>query len=92
MGLRQRQWAKKQRLALRRFLGMCCKSCGNRYYSKLEFDVIKSVGNQHHRKMEWSWRMSFYRKMYKQNNLQLLCPKCHNIKTYKENYETPPLN
>jgi hypothetical protein len=89
MGLKQRVWARKRRLYLRRLLGMKCAVCGSRDYRKLEFDVIKSVGSKHHR-IEWSWRMSFYYQQYKLNNLQLLCgnssQSCHNKKTYKDNY------
>lgn len=90
MGARQRKWAKKTRLALRRLLGMKCARCGSRDFRKLEFDVIRPVGNEHHKKMDWSWRMSFYRKMHAENNLQLLCggslKSCHNQKTFSENY------
>lgn len=89
MALRQRIWAKKKRLELRRLLGMKCCQCGSRDYRKLQFDVIVPVGNAHH-KMEWSWRMSFYFQQYKKGNLQLLCGQdvgsCHNKKTYQENY------
>lgn len=94
MGLRQRQWARRKRLELRRLLGMRCAVCGSRDYRKLEFDVIVPIGNNdHHRKMEWSWRMSFYFQQYKRKNLQLLCGQskgsCHDKKTYKENYNMP---
>ena len=91
MALRQRIWAKKTRLKLRRLLGMRCAVCGSKDYRKLEFDVIVPVGNDHHRKMEWSWRMSFYNQQFKLGNLQLLCGQrvgaCHNKKTNKEYYE-----
>ena len=83
MGLRQREWAKKQRLLLRRKLGMRCHQCGSRFYLKLEFDCIRPCGDQHH-KMEWSWRMSFYRQQYAAGNLQLLCDRCHQLKSSKE--------
>ena len=90
MGLRQRIWAKKKRLELRRLLGMKCAQCGSRDYRKLEFDVIIPTPHDHHGKMEWSWRMSFYRQQYREGNLQLLCGghihSCHNKKTSKENY------
>ena len=89
MGKVQRAWAKKQRLELRRKLGMKCNQCGSRDYRKLEFDCIEPRGGKHHR-MEWSWRISFYRKEFSQGNLQLLCGGtggCHNKKTYKENYD-----
>ena len=96
MAKRQREWAKKKRLQLRRLLGMKCQQCGSKDYRKLEFDVIIPVGNEHHRKMEWSWRMSFYWQQFKVGNLQLLCGQdidsCHNKKTYKDYYEqTEPL-
>lgn len=79
MGLRQREWARKTRLKLRRILGLQCKQCGSRYYMKLEFDCIKPTGHWHHR-IEWSWRMSFYNKQHKAGNLQLLCDRCNSKK------------
>ena len=87
MGLRQRLWAKKKRLQLRRLLGMKCAHCGSKFYAKLEFDVIVPTGIRHHSEMEWSWRMSFYFQQFRQNNLQLLCGGvggCHNKKTAKQ--------
>ena len=92
MGLRQRQWAARKRLELRRLLGMKCAYCGSRDLRKLEFDVIIPVdcASYGHHKMEWSWRMSFYFRQYRQGNLQLLCGgyvgSCHSKKTYAENY------
>jgi hypothetical protein len=88
MGLRQREWARKQRLKLCRLLGLQCKQCSSRDYRKLEFDCIKPIGDNHGKK-EWSWRISIYRQQHKNNNLQLLCDKCHNKKTAKENSNTP---
>ena len=95
MASRQRQWAAKKRLELRRLLGMKCAACGSRDYRKLEFDLIRpeqagEMRGKHHR-IEWSWRMSFYFKMWKNGNLQLLCGgvnSCHNRKTYEENYQS----
>ena len=84
MGLIQRAWAKRQRLLLRRKLGMKCCKCGSKDYRKLEFDCIVPTNNNHG-KWEWSWRMSYYRKQYREQNLQLLCDKCHNKKTGEEN-------
>lgn len=94
MGLRQRVWARKKRLELRRLLGMKCIKCGSRDYRKLEFDVIIPVNTPfNHHRIEWSWRMSFYFQQYKKNNLQLLCGQkvgsCHNKKTSQENYNQP---
>ena len=88
MGLRQRQWARRRRLQLRRLLGMKCIKCGSCDYRKLEFDCIIPAGDNHGRK-EWSWRMSIYNFHYKQNNLQLLCDKCHNKKTAEEQSNQP---
>lgn len=57
-------------------------------YSKLEFHVLipddapdeDSDGNgsrHHHTKMDFSWRISYYRKQDRNNNLQVLCTQCH---------------
>lgn len=90
MALRQRQWAREWRLKLRRLLGMKCKKCNSKDYLKLEFDVIIPIGDfdktgkeRHHRAMEWSWRISFYRKQYAMGNLQLLCGRCNHDKSNK---------
>lgn len=88
MGLRQREWARKKRLELRRLLGMRCQYCGSKDYRKLEFDCIKPMGDGHHCRMDWSWRMSFYRRMYREQNLQLLCSKCNSKKGNKQPDET----
>ena len=90
MGIRQRIWAAKAQRVLRRQLGMKCGNCGSKFYRKLEFDVINGdgYGERHHR-MEWSWRISFYRAEHKKGNLQLLCDRCHAIKTSYENYSIP---
>lgn len=77
MALRQRKWARKTRNKLRKLLGGKCKNCGKK--KELEFDVIVPLGDHHHR-IEWSWRMSFYRKQYDNDNLQLLCSKCNLLK------------
>jgi 5-methylcytosine-specific restriction endonuclease McrA len=93
MGLRQRQWAAKARLQLRRILGMKCAKCGSKDYRKLEFDLINPSADNFpnprgHHKIEWSWRMSFYRKQFAAGNLQLLCGgsvgSCHGKKTARE--------
>lgn len=78
MGLRQQKWAKRVKLKLRKLLGRQCKQCGKK--RKLEFDVIHPNGDGHG-KIEWSWRMSYYRKQFDRNNLQLLCKKCNQKKS-----------
>lgn len=92
MALRQRQWARKKRLELIRLLGLKCIDCKTRDYRKLEFDVIVNVDKEpntkpRHHTMEWSWRMSFYRKQYHDGNLVLRCQKCHAKKSNKEEIE-----
>ena len=95
MAERQRKWAARARLALRRALGMKCAGCGSRDYRRLEFDVIDParadwIGGRNHHKIEWSWRISFYRREFTKNNLQLLCGgvgSCHGKKTISQNYD-----
>lgn len=72
-------------------LGNKCAQCGSTV--ELQFDIIEPIGDwdksgkeKHHRAMDWSWRMSFYRKQHKNNNLQILCDK-HN--SQKSNLEEP---
>lgn len=78
MGIRQRRWARDKRVELELYLGSVCKCCG--IDRNLEFDCIVPQGSEHHR-IEWSWRISFYNRQYKERNLQLLCAKCHQRKT-----------
>lgn len=85
MGLRQRRWARNVRDNLFVLLGGYCIDCGA--IKELEFDVIDPVGSDHHRKMEWSWRMSFYRKQHAMGNLALRCTHCN---SRKGNYAEHP--
>lgn len=79
MGKAQRKWAAAKRDELTLWLGGYCVDCGTQH--KLQFDVIDPVGNNdHHRRYEWSWRMSFYRAQYRLGNLALRCEKCNNKK------------
>jgi len=74
MARRQRKWAMSQTETLRLVLGGACAVCGK--VRNLEFDCIVPCGDDHH-KMEWSWRLSFYRAQFASGNLQLLCQKCN---------------
>lgn len=74
MAERQRKWARKVRNWLLDCLGRECADCGT--HKNLEFDCIKPKGDRHH-KIEWSWRMSFYRKEFFNNNLAIRCQKCN---------------
>ena len=78
MAYRQREWAEKATRALRNQLGGECEACGKK--RGLEFDCIAPAGHRHHR-IEWSARLSFYRAMFRDGNLQLLCTRCHAAKT-----------
>lgn len=72
MGARQRDW-------LRHKLGDECAYCGRT--EKLQFDVCISVDSgRHHRRMDWSHRMSFYTGQLAAGNLQLLCDVCNGRK------------
>lgn len=77
MGQRQRKWAAKKRDEIFELLGYECKKCGAT--KELEFDVIVPFDDRHH-EMEWSWRMSFYRKQLRAKNLQILCRICNGKK------------
>lgn len=80
MAKRQREWARQTRDKLFDLLGRYCAKCSTD--QKLEFDVIIPTGDdKHHRVMEWSWRMSFYRAQYDRGNLQVLCDRCNTRKS-----------
>jgi hypothetical protein len=74
MGLRQRDWARKERERIIKALGGCCRVCGSTMF--LELDCIKPTGDGHHR-IEWSWRVSFYRRQLAIGNCQCLCQRCN---------------
>lgn len=77
MAERQRRWARRASAHLRKLLGSKCAVCGKRH--ELEFDCIKPQGHRHHR-IEWSWRISFYRQQMAAGNLQLLCGRHNRLK------------
>lgn len=82
MASRQIEWAHRAKEHLRLSLGYKCAVCG-KVTKHLQFDCIIPRGHKHHR-MEFSWRISFYRKEHKNGNLQLLCPVHHQIKSATE--------
>lgn len=82
MAKRQKEWARRTRDHIFDQLGRQCVDCGSE--DKLEFDVIIPVGNdRHHRAMDWSHRMSFYRHQLDQNNLAVRCKECNAKKKNK---------
>ena len=82
MARRQQIWAHKAKLELLLSLGGACRECGAE--DRLEFDCIEPIGHHHHR-AGFTWRISIYRRQHAQDNLQLLCERCHMEKTKREN-------
>lgn len=78
MAARQREWARRKRDELFHQLGPRCAWCGST--QDLTFDCIQPQGHEHHRRYDWSWRLSFYTRMHLQSNLQVLCVTCNSKK------------
>lgn len=74
MGLAQREWAAKAWRRLIKELGGKCVDCGRTRH--LELDCIEPTGHWHHR-IEWSWRISFYRRQREIGNLAVRCKSCN---------------
>lgn len=96
MAKRNKTWAKKRRRYIKGLLGYHCNLCGIHEILKedledpktqkpilLVFDCIIAQGDTHH-KGSTDQRVCFYWKQFKNNNLQLLCEKCHTIKSNLE--------
>src|SRR5262245_43812103 len=81
MGMRQKLWARRTRDKLKETLGSACKRCGKT--ENLEFDCIRPAGDFHH-KLDAGRRTTFYVRQWRSGNLQLLCAKCHNLKSLGE--------
>ncbi len=86
MARRQREWARRTRDFLRDFFGGKCARCDETNPDLLEFDTKTPTGHDHHR-ICWPQRMSFYKKQFRLNNLQLLCKKCNAKKAGHEDQE-----
>ena len=74
MGKRQRDWARKAYDRLILELGGKCIKCGT--LSALTIDHIDGC-DYYHEKLEWSYRVSVYRREAKEEKLQVLCEKCN---------------
>lgn len=71
MAARQKEWARRAKVALMAELGGKCVECGTT--ANLTFDCIIPQGDKHHR-LDMARRISFYRKQhYEHKNVQLLC-------------------
>jgi 5-methylcytosine-specific restriction endonuclease McrA len=72
----------RTREALLDRLGRWCRWCGTT--EQLTFDTIiptlEGHKSEHHRRFDWSWRMSFYRWQLAAGNLQVLCVRCNSAK------------
>ncbi len=60
-----------------RLLGNVCAHCGTD--QNLEFDCLSPRGDRHHRG-DASQRMCFYRRQFREGNLQVLCNVCNGRK------------
>ena len=69
------------RQALKKELGGKCSRCKSTM--GLEFDCILPAGAEHHG-LGSAARIRFYRGEHAKGNLQLLCARCHNVKTQNE--------
>ncbi len=74
MARAQKEWAKQKRHELMVLLGEVCAHCGTG--EDLEFDCISPRGHRHHRG-DASQRMCFYRRQFRDGNLQVLCKVCN---------------
>lgn len=79
MGLRQRQWAARTVERLKGELGGQCQECGDTDLSTLEFDHLQPR-DWEPRKVEWSARISRYRREIAEGKIQLLCKSCNSRK------------
>jgi len=87
MALRQRLWAARVYAEIVSELGGRCVACGAT--DELSLDHIKPDGVVKSR-LEWSWRVSVYRREAAAGLLQVLCRKCNSRKNAREGF-TPDL-
>lgn len=74
MSLRQRQWARKAYAALIEQLGGRCSHCG----STDDLSIHHPHGRDWHlNRVEWSARVSIYRREAKEGKLGVLCMQCN---------------
>ena len=77
MAKRQKEWARRAYEALIISLGGRCRHCGAT--AGLSIDHIEGCDFVHN-KVEWSARISIYRREAKEGKLQVLCIKCNSKK------------
>jgi hypothetical protein len=76
VGKRQREWAKRARLALIESLGGICVDCGCTELNDLQLDHIAPAG-WNRESVDQSWRMSIYRREAKEGKLTVRCYSCN---------------
>jgi len=59
-------------------LGGKCAKC--KTVEHLELDCIEPQGHAHHKLMDQTMRMAFYRRQKEANNLQVLCKRDNSLK------------
>jgi hypothetical protein len=74
MAKRQREWAKRARLALIAELGGVCVDCAAT--TELELDHIKPC-TYDRSKTDPSWRVSIYRREAKEGKITVRCKRCN---------------
>lgn len=72
---------KQRRNALRAALGGRCSYCGSQ--GELHFDCELPAGHEHHRRGS-KFRALFYALQHRQNNVQLLCDECEEVKRQQD--------
>jgi len=79
MGARQRDWARRVTAFLKEKLGGKCVKCGRTQL--LVFDHIDPRTKSYEsRAVEWSHRVSLYRREIARGEIQLLCERCNDRK------------
>ena len=79
MARRQREWAKRARLALIQALGAWCRKCGSTGAEGEPPLTIEHLYGREwiHRQVDHSWRISIYRREAAEGLLTVLCASCN---------------
>ena len=79
MAKRQREWAKRARLALIEALGAWCRECNSTGAEGEPPLTIHHINGSpwEHARVETSWRISIYRREAKEGLLTVLCMACN---------------
>jgi hypothetical protein len=83
MAKRQREWAKRARLAMVMSLGGKCVDCGSVEIARLELDHITPC-TWDRSKTDASMRIAIYRREIKEGKITVRCDRCNASKSDKE--------